>query len=405
MHHLNLFNLDARGDTIYASTSDGIYRRHAFSPDDDWLPYGLQGKTVSMIAFLEDGRTLAHVWSAQPNISSLYLKDGSSFELFASHNTEYFGGPNFRMMATTVSLDTIIDLSANRRSFDGGNSWEEIFDTMSIFRFVLLDHQEAGRTWIGGESMIFQPILLLSHDYGQQFDWLPLQYQFFAGDNCTHWMIWDEDSWYVAGEGIIGRSDDQGASWETLLNTWEVPEQALYFYDIAFSPADSNFIYTSGDSNNPDVGARLNLIYSPDRGKSWLHEYHSFPGDIAYPVTSILVLTHKGNDIIFFGANGVYAYERSTTDLPRPGPGDTSMKLFPNPASDFVQISMENLPAEGAILSIVDLHGRAVLQKKLAAGASATKEVGLDLHGLSPGLYLCQLQGRNLTLGHKLLIR
>ena len=67
-------------------------------------------------------------------------------------------------------------------------------------------------------------------------------------------------------------------------------------------------------------------------------------------------------------------------------PGD-DLKVFPNPADDFVHLIIPGKESSG-VLSIMDMSGREVLQQ-----ACDHKETGLDVSSLSEGIYLIHFQG------------
>jgi hypothetical protein len=71
------------------------------------------------------------------------------------------------------------------------------------------------------------------------------------------------------------------------------------------------------------------------------------------------------------------------------------LKLFPNPASDYVIVSYANAPAQ-AVLTVKDATGRALLTFLLHR---STDQVTLPLTNLAPGTYLMVLTAGNKTLG------
>ena len=405
LHPLSIYEIKHRADTLYACTNDGIYVRHAFQPNDPWQAIGLQGKSISNLFFGTGNRMLAHELIQNPLQSAIHIADQNEFEVLVVQDAEYNRAPYFRMLATENTFDTIFNLSANRKTYDGGNTWHEMFDFMSMFRFIQIDPYIPEKMWIGGESMIFSPILLFSEDQGNSFESLPLYGSFFSGDNCTHWLIRNENIWFVPGEGVIAKSEDQGQSWKQVLNTWEDPEKALYFIDIAFSPLDSTIIYTSGGSFSDIANKRLNIIYSMDMGDSWQHVWHSFEDNTSYPVMSMLVLPHEGSDMIFLGAdNGIYAYEHTITHAPDMHVSPFSFSVFPNPAGETIYVEANKTTGKELQFAITDMHGRTVLQQAFAAQQSKEYPVAIDINMLDPGIYLCTLQSTEATATKKLIV-
>ena len=85
------------------------------------------------------------------------------------------------------------------------------------------------------------------------------------------------------------------------------------------------------------------------------------------------------------------------TDLADQSILDTPIQVYPNPASDFLVIEVEEKP-EGQIY-LSDLTGRLLMQAPLN-----TEKVELDISHLSPGAYLLQWVNGAQTYSQKLLI-
>ncbi len=404
LHDLLVHQMQERNDTIYACTSDGIYVRHFLKQDDPWEAVGLQGYDVTDVFFSDDGRILANVRTRLPWYTSVYIKEDNTFELLAEHETIYSGDHHFRMLTTSVTLDTIFDLSASKKTYDGGKSWHGMFETWNMFRFIKTDSEHPNKVWVGGEATALTPILYFSTDYGENFETLPLHGNFFGGDNCTHWIIRNDTTWYVPGEGVIGRSDDGGYTWETLLDVWDGGEMSLYFYDIAFSPADSKILYATGDSYEPVAQERLNIVYSTDEGKNWQLEWHQFEEDHNYPVRKLLVMHDDGRDIIFLGADGVYAFEHPVVNKPDMPDTSFTWDMYPNPASGEFHIRVQNAHEAQATITIHDLQGRKVRQKIIQLGSSDLYQLIMPAGSLEPGAYVVSINDRHNKQTQKLII-
>lgn len=405
LHHLIVHQLQQKGDTIYACTNDGIYARHFLHSDDPWEPVGLHEKDVTDVFFSDDGRILANVRTQQPWYSSIYIRDDNGFELLAEHESEYIGELFYRMLTATPSLDTIFDLSANRLTYDGGETWHSVFEVNNIFRFVKTDKENPERIWVGGEAMSFTPILIVSDDYMESFEYLPLHNNYFQGDNCTHWIIRNDTTWYVPGEGVIGRSDDGGYTWETLLDVWDGGEMSLYYYDIAFSPADSTIMYVTGDGPEPVPGERLNIIYTTDEGQTWQLEWHQFEEDKNYPVRNLLVMHDEGRDIVFLGADGVYSWENTITGTPGMPRDPFSFEIFPNPASHELSIRFYNPVAKNIAVTVHDLHGRTVMKEHAVNVEPGDQLFRLDISSLREGIYFVTVDSGSGSKTVKLIVR
>ncbi|RMG17882.1 MAG: T9SS C-terminal target domain-containing protein, partial [Bacteroidetes bacterium] len=102
----------------------------------------------------------------------------------------------------------------------------------------------------------------------------------------------------------------------------------------------------------------------------------------------------------------LYAFEGVTTDLLAPSPGALqAWKLYPNPASSVVNISLELEAATPLHLSLYDLQGRQLAAEALPGlFAPGARQLGWQLPRLQPGMYLLRLQGKGFDAVKKLLI-
>ena len=115
-----------------------------------------------------------------------------------------------------------------------------------------------------------------------------------------------------------------------------------------------------------------------------------------------------GNQITIAGADGdAYNGNLIKTSIPC-GNFSTSVeeidrslvnfKLFPNPTTDFIQVSLNwNRPQEAATLSIFDLQGKEVFTKAVNINNGDNLQT-IELNHLSPGNYLMEVSGTDWTL-------
>jgi Leucine-rich repeat (LRR) protein len=76
-----------------------------------------------------------------------------------------------------------------------------------------------------------------------------------------------------------------------------------------------------------------------------------------------------------------------------------TVRLMPNPSRGELQISFENLPATSVEIRVIDLSGRILLQKTVAAQL----QIDLSLSNLPDGFYLVHLQQNGVWSSHKLI--
>jgi hypothetical protein len=77
-----------------------------------------------------------------------------------------------------------------------------------------------------------------------------------------------------------------------------------------------------------------------------------------------------------------------------------SFRLFPNPANDFITVSIENNTTEGSILTIYDILGAKVLSEKLTDNQPI-----ISIGDLENGLHIVTLQSNGLIEQQKLIIK
>jgi hypothetical protein len=89
--------------------------------------------------------------------------------------------------------------------------------------------------------------------------------------------------------------------------------------------------------------------------------------------------------------------------LPTTAPENTvtNFYMYPNPATNTLQISLGNGLPDQSVISIYDMSGRRCIIRTLPA---ATSDDELDVSGLAPGLYMVELKNSNTILTEKLII-
>lgn len=71
------------------------------------------------------------------------------------------------------------------------------------------------------------------------------------------------------------------------------------------------------------------------------------------------------------------------------------LKIFPNPTSTNLNVSF-NLPqADDIGITLYDLQGKVVLEKKLGVTAEGKHQQILDISALTNGVYVCRISGGN----------
>lgn len=80
-----------------------------------------------------------------------------------------------------------------------------------------------------------------------------------------------------------------------------------------------------------------------------------------------------------------------------------NLKLYPNPAKDFVIIDIKGFPNEGYSIEIFDSYGKRVLKDEITK-APIQNKVKLDINGLKSGFYNLQISSKTFKTQRKLII-
>ncbi len=79
-----------------------------------------------------------------------------------------------------------------------------------------------------------------------------------------------------------------------------------------------------------------------------------------------------------------------------------NVSVYPNPASDVVNISFENV--NDTYVSIMDLQGR-VLATQVTSGTNGTQVVSISTEGFAQGTYVVSVQSNGLTSNSNVVIK
>ena len=131
-----------------------------------------------------------------------------------------------------------------------------------------------------------------------------------------------------------------------------------------------------------------------------------YSGDYTTPNLPPPVTATSGQMFILFatdasvtdeGWEARYSAALGCNNLPSPAP----MKIFPNPASDFLTIQSGQATPGTMKIEISDLKGDIVMHENLSVTGNSSK---LDVSGLSHGVYFMRVTSGNETLVRKVII-
>ena len=181
---------------------------------------------------------------------------------------------------------------------------------------------------------------------------------------------------YNEYQGHVFRTIDGGATWEDLsLDLPEVPVN-----DIAIDPDETDRLYVATD---------IGVFVSFNGGTNWEPLGSGLPNVVVNEIclhqpTRKLVAATFGRSMYSLSLDDVVA------DLEVESPV-REIKVFPNPATDLVQVQFyQDWKAETSI-RLFDTNGRMIKQIFQGQLDQGEHQFGVDLNGLATGSYICQV--------------
>ncbi len=109
---------------------------------------------------------------------------------------------------------------------------------------------------------------------------------------------------------------------------------------------------------------------------------------------------HYGNAIYLdnINVNGV-----STAGIPSVSPASFDFSIYPNPATEKIQLSIQSNKKENYIVTIVDIAGKTVITSKIST-ISGTGNQSIDIRSIAKGIYTVQIDNGKDQFSKKLVI-
>ena len=174
------------------------------------------------------------------------------------------------------------------------------------------------------------------------------------------------------------------------------------------------------DSKNIIVGTELGVYSSNLNGSNWEPEFNGLPTTPVLTLNQEQVYDLDGDCyILYAGTYGKGSYASSTLspvgcEIPKgnfsTGIEDQSLsmngelKVYPNPASEVMQVEFSLQKEANPILLIYDLNGWIVLEKALGHFSAGNYKQQVQLNTLTSGQYIMVLRTRDNQLVQKLSI-
>lgn len=102
-------------------------------------------------------------------------------------------------------------------------------------------------------------------------------------------------------------------------------------------------------------------------------------GTFPLPVSTNFTGGNGSNNLIFSGENTAT-------------PSAIKATIYPNPASDQINLTLETAQESEVILTVFNLNGQAVMVRDLGIQSAGSQTVALDLNGLQNGAYFMRMQ-------------
>lgn len=172
------------------------------------------------------------------------------------------------------------------------------------------------------------------------------------------------------GTDHVYRSEDYGITWESINNNLpDIPTNC-----IEVSPLNSDHLYLGND---------LAVYFSEDRGESWSQMPNGLP--TAVIAMDFAVSPRDQKLWIATHGNGTYRTDLAPLNTSTGDPNITlaELNLFPNPATDRIQIDYDQ--SKDIEVFVYDISGRSVMKQSLGFARS------LDVSKLAEGSYTLQL--------------
>ena len=203
----------------------------------------------------------------------------------------------------------------------------------------------------------------------------------------------DADDAYNGYGSFVFSSYNNASDYNQYLISPELDIPAAGSYKVSFyytgdSESESFRIMASTGSN--DLASFTEVADFPETAEEWTLVSATLPAGTKYVA------------IDYYGNYQYYLYVDDITISDNSGIGDVDsgkLSIYPNPASGMVVVSAEGVEGD-AVVSIVDLNGRTVMQQN-----GSGRDFHFDVSALSRGAYFVRMTGENVNIVRKLVLK
>ena len=243
--------------------------------------------------------------------------------------------------------------------------------------------------WFGGNTY---GKIFVSHDNGKHWSFLP------SPISTMKKVIF-----YDSLSGLVGRVGLDGDSWELYEThdrgmTWSSVNASgtVNTADLAFVPGtEKTFV---------SVGFRMS--FTNDAGSSWLA--FGQPSPLTSPYFHCVNFIDPstgwaGGMNTFSPSGGIYKYAGPALAIQQNDPTTQQFVVYPNPATENVNIFTQGFEHGKAQLSLYNLVGQEIQSQTLVLNDQDFNQ--LSLQGLNPGIYFLRLSQNHIVLHKELIVK
>lgn len=349
---------------------------HATGPDTAWVVGVDLAGGQSYVLKTTDGGT---AWNA---VSGIPFTDFQSWPNFI-HFQDAMNG--VLMSDPTPSPSNPVPHFEIYRTADGGNQWTRVsagqipsslFDEFGVAAAydAIGDH-----IWFGTSSgRIFS-----SRDGGASWESTDTGVDFINFVSFS-----DTLTGIVATPPFeLSLTEDGGQTWTDITP----PGGFTFFVSAAMVPESEYVVLVTADNF---VSGPFTTLISPDKGATWLEIGSGEEAGSANFLSPSVGFAGEWQPADHRTRLYTYTGDPLLTGLLRAKPLDAEINTYPNPARDYVTVSVRQAPAAAYILLLHDAQGRLLTQQTFEETSSEWERT-LSINHLPPGTYLITISSRD----------
>lgn len=153
------------------------------------------------------------------------------------------------------------------------------------------------------------------------------------------------------------------------------------------------------DITNPALPVRTgyfdtDTLHGLNDGYPVANTYHGAWGAYIDLPSGVILTSDMQNGLYVFDASVALGIHENTII-------GNSISIYPNPANNFVSVSLKLKNAETLKFQIYDIRGRKIIEKEENIGAGSTLKA-LPVHHLSDGIYILKIEGNDIHYSQKI---